>query len=244
MSTEHDNAARATAIATREVLSTGTLSDELAALTPEERATTLALVDEALALLPDAIAQLPEQAEPQPATGSFLDPVPVLYRNWRGEERVRQLAPSLAPGGPLVWCKADEWHGAGWRLRCLDAEAGHTRMYPLANILAWGAEAIEERQRQQSAERSLVAMGYTHRPGVPLWRPALGPAPDFEAADRHRDLAEQLRDWAQLLTTESPRLLATLEEAAAVLEAVPLARRQRQERSPSGLPATVSPWQS
>lgn len=155
--------------------------------------------------------------------GSFLDPVPVLYTNHRGETRVRQLAPSLAPGGPLVWCNADQWHPAGWRIRCLDAEAQHHRLYPIASILAWGAEAIEKRKRQISAENSLVALGWGHQAGTPLWRPSLGPAPDFEAADNRRQLAADLRALCVGVVADLPEV-QTLLHAAEALNAVPLAR--------------------
>lgn len=175
--------------------------------------------------LPETGKVFPEdqnEASTAPA-GSFLDPVPVLYRNWRQETRVRQLAPTLAPDGPMKWCAADEHHGEGWRVRCLDVESEeqHRRWYPLAGVLAWGLEAIAERQREQAAARTLEGLGFTHE-GAELWKPPLGPAPDFEAADRRRGLAEQLRALCESKPHRDFDEQLLLGDAARALEAVPL----------------------
>lgn len=63
-------------------------------------------------------------------------PVPVLYTNWRGVTRERQIVPVAVRFG------ADQWHPKPQHiLDALDAETGEYRGFALAGIHAWGAEA-------------------------------------------------------------------------------------------------------
>src|SRR5207244_646103 len=73
----------------------------------------------------------------------------VLYRNHRGETRVR----TILPRG--IWFGGTTYHeGSQWFLTAFDAEGETSRHFALSGILAWDDEAIANYQALE-AEHAL-----------------------------------------------------------------------------------------
>lgn len=64
-----------------------------------------------------------------------VDPIKVLYTNWRGEQAVRIIIPRE------VFWGATEWHkGQQWLLRVWDCDRQAERVYALKDIEKWFVE--------------------------------------------------------------------------------------------------------
>jgi len=62
-------------------------------------------------------------------------PVKILYTNWKGEKRVRNIIPEK------IWFGKTEWHPEeGWLLRAYDIDKKDYRDYDLSHIHKWYEE--------------------------------------------------------------------------------------------------------
>jgi hypothetical protein len=161
--------------------------------------------------------------------------LPVLYKNHRGVIACRAILPKF------VWYGDSQYHtGAQWFLRS-DEPTGdpkttkRDRDFALDGFLAigepqieriWGDGSTARATKREAAVATLESAGYTYTEGAQLWRPPLGPAPDFEALDKRAALIAELRTQAHQCAIERQHTVADLlRQACAVIEAAhPLAK--------------------
>ena len=66
-------------------------------------------------------------------------PVPIIYRNWRGEVAERRIVPAG------WWHGSTEWHPEPqWLMTADEPDNGKRRDFAASGILAWGAEAVSQ----------------------------------------------------------------------------------------------------
>lgn len=87
-------------------------------------------------------------------------PVPILYRNWRGEVARRRIALDvIAYGNEATSLRfgSTEWHPeTQWLLSATDVDKGVRRVFAMSGILAWGQEAIDAALAAVAAEEQVA----------------------------------------------------------------------------------------